>query len=102
MLAPSVRSYTFATDPPSLFMPHPADRFLILLASAIRRNRHIGIALQRDSNARKLMEQLLRDVEGGRFDAEIADDGFRPSPLDPEQREWRARTCQTLRNVLNG
>lgn len=108
--APRPRSYapvspTAPDEPPReappLFMPHPADRFLMLLASAYRRNRHIGIALRRDEKTRKYTMQLLRDVEGGYFDFVADVDGRSPSPLDTEQREWRARTCRALWDILD-
>ncbi|GJE94679.1 hypothetical protein PsYK624_108500 [Phanerochaete sordida] len=101
--AAAVRPYDADAPPeaPPLFMPHPADRLLMLLASAVRRNAHIGLALQRDANTRRLLGQLLADVEAGRFDRERGVDGRKPPPLDTEQKEWRSRTCQALRRVLD-
>ena len=84
-----------------LFVPHPADRFLMLLVSAIRRNTYIRYVIQKNSETLDLLRTLLIQVEDGRFDTYVDDDGKLEShQLDSEQKEWRHRTCRDLSGHL--
>lgn len=84
------------------FMPHPTDRFLMLLALAVQRRPFIGTAFCQDETAKNLLSELIADVDAGRFDRLSAAKEGRPfSPLslgiDKEQRQWRSTTCKHLR-----
>lgn len=83
-----------------LFMPHLTDRFLMLLLFAVRRKPFIGAVLHGDVTVRNLLEELIEKVESGWFDgATIGEEEDSPplSKVDDEQRQWRHRTCQWLR-----
>jgi hypothetical protein len=88
-------------DPPALFMDHPADRFLMLLLSTMRRNTFIHYVLQKNHETRSILETLVNQVADGRFDSYIYEDGHMDMVcLDTEQKEWRSRTCRGMLKQL--
>lgn len=99
--SPDLTYVGFVKETP-LFMPHLTDRFLMLLLSATQRRPFIGISLHGDVTVRNLIEELVDKVEDGWFDgATIGDDSDIPQPssskVDHEQKQWRSKTCQQLR-----
>lgn len=71
-----------------LFMPHVADRFLMLILSAARRNEPLRRALNRSAETKRVLADLVAAVEAGMFDHGAA--------LDSQQQEWRARACRDV------
>lgn len=78
------------------FIPHPTDRFLMLLVSATERNPLVATAIRDDLETKWAVMDLISKVQDGAYDT--ADDPESPvcAETRAEQMRWRMLTCEQL------
>lgn len=93
---------TVECDDSPLFMPHPTDRFLMLLTSAIHRRHFMAEVLRKDDIVLSLLLRLINMVSRGKYRSYEDSSGEQTIvSVDEEQKQWRARTCRDLSLILD-